>query len=93
MINYLEKTFEIIIKVLKDIFDDWISKEMLVHKLKFSIYVVFLFVIFVLLWKKMVSNMQMDIIKALGIISVLPTSNLKENIDFIKDINRSNLIN
>ncbi len=82
-------TFSLLLKILKN----WIDNEVMIHDLKFSLYIVCLLIIFVLLWKKMVSNMQMDIVKALGILNILPTSHLSSHPDFIKDMNKSSLIN
>ena len=78
---------------LKLIADDWIASNNLAHKLKFSLYVVFLLIIFLILWEKMVTNMKMDIIKALGILNILPTTHLAMNPEFIKEMNISSLIN
>ena len=43
--------------------------------------------------QKRLSNMQMDIIKALGIINILPTSHLALHPEFLADMNKSSLIN
>lgn len=71
----------------------WISNQNLAINIKFSIYVIFLLVIFVYIWERMVTGMKMDIIKALGILNILPTSHLTSNPEFIKDMNKSSLIN
>ncbi len=82
-----------VIETLLGIIEDWVAGHMLTHKLKFSFYIVFLLVIFVILWQKMVTNMKMDIIKALGILNILPTTHLATHPDFIKEMNISSLIN
>lgn len=89
----LEVTFGKTFVGLRKVLNDRISYEMVVHKLKFALYIVFLVAIFVLLWTRMVINMRMDISKALGILNVLPTSHLAANLAFIKEMNRSSLIN
>jgi len=76
-----------------NIINDWQDQNYLIHKLKFSLYIVFLVILFAILWKKMVTNMKMDIIKALGILNILPTTHLAVNPEFIKEMNISSLIN
>ena len=90
---YGEYTFGHIFDVMKKLLHSGVEDEMMIHNLKFSLYVICLLIIFALLWKKMVTNMQMDIIKALGILNILPTSHLGAHPDFIRDMNKSNLIN
>lgn len=91
--KYGKETYVSIYGILQNNNQDWIASETLSINLKFSIYVVLLLAIFVLLWEKMVSSMRMDIIKALGILNILPTSHLSADPEFIKEINISSLIN
>lgn len=91
--EYGEITFGKTFSLLKDILNSWIDTQNMIHDLKFSLYIVCLLIIFILLWKKMVSNMQMDIVKALGILNILPTAHLGAHPDFIRDMNKSSLIN
>ena len=78
---------------LMEVTNDWMNSNASTHKLKFALYIVFLIAIFTVLWRKMVANMKMDIINALGILNILPTSHLATNPQFIKEINTSSLIN
>jgi len=79
--------------LLRSILDKEIKYHKMIMDIKFSIYVVMLLVIFVIIWSKMVNNMQMDIVKALGILNILPTSHLSSNPEFMRDMNQSSLIN
>jgi len=91
--KHLEITFGLSFKVLREILSNWTSYQIMIHKLKFALYIVFLVVIFLILWSRMIVNMRRDIIKALGILNVLPTSHLGANLYFIKEMNHSSLIN
>lgn len=90
---YGKITYASMYSIMGSNYNDWITSSTLVANVKFSIYVAFLLVIFVLLWERIVSGMKMDIIKALGILNILPTSHLAANPDFIKEMNKSSLIN
>lgn len=91
--KYLVPAYELMFDSLVNVLADWTSHQMMIHKLKFALYIVFLVLIFILLWALMANNMRKDIAKALGILNVLPTSHLSANLSFIKEMNRSNLIN
>ena len=73
--------------------EQWIEASLTACSVKFAVYIIFLLIIFVCLWKQMVTNMQMDIIKALGILYILPTRHLRTHVDFIREMNRSSLVN
>ncbi len=90
---YLGNIFSGVVNVFISCQDSWISYNHLACNIKFALYIVFLVIIFTYLWKQMVTNMQMDIIKALGILNILPTHHLRSHPEFIKDMNRSSLIN
>lgn len=90
---YGDYTFDLIFDTFMQLHENWLTNNMLILNVKFSIYIIFLVIIFILLWQKMVSNMQMDIIKALGILNILPTSHLAQHPEFLVDMNKSSLIN
>ncbi len=79
--------------IILDAIGSWSDREMQIHVIKFVIYIIFLVLIFTLMWKKMVSNMKMDIIKALGILNILPTLHFASSPEFIDEINKSSLTN
>jgi len=79
--------------LIMGIASDWANKEAQSHDIKFAFYIIFLFIIFSFLWQKMVANMKMDIIKALGILNILPTLHLASAPEFISEINKSSLTN
>ncbi len=72
--------------------NDLVDTQEMVIKLKFALYIVFLFIIFVILWQKMVTNMKMDIVKTLGILNILPTTHLASSPELLKTLNTSSLI-
>ena len=83
------KTQLIVLSVVKDFTDN----QLRIHNTKFALYIIFLFFIFAFLWRKMVNNMKLDIIKALGVFNILPTLHLASSPEFISEINRSSLTN
>ena len=59
----------------------------------FVLNMMLLILVFMMIWCMMISNLKMEIMKALGILNVLPTSHLISNLQFIKEMNGTNLIN
>ena len=92
-IKYTEYIEDKSIENLNDVLRNWTQNQSQIHNIKFSLYITLLVIVFIFIWKRMVSNMRMDITKALGILNVLPTSHLCTNIAFIKLMNHSNLMN
>lgn len=91
--KYWKTTFQSIYNLFSNLNSDWVDSENLAINLKFAIYVIFLVVIFAFVWQRMVRSMRLDIVKALGILNILPTSHLAANPEFIKEISTSSLIN
>jgi len=89
----MKRVFKEIFAVFLKATKDWTSENMLLYNVKFSLYIIFLMVIFGCLARMMISNMQMDIVKALGILNILPTIHLRTNTTFISEMNRSSIIN
>ncbi len=74
------------------ILTDWLKHYSVILKLKFALYIVFIFILFGLIWAKMASDMRTDIASTVGILGVLPTTYLASNPGFIKDLNASSLV-
>lgn len=92
MFNYVEKqALNGMIDVLMDVVKDRSKSNVFIVNLKFALSIVIFFFLFLLLWQKMVNSMKMNIVNALWLLNILPTSHLATNIEFIKEIQVSSL--
>ncbi len=83
----------LVLNTIADCVNRWTDSISSIHTMIFIIYIIFLFVIFTLMWRKMVSNMKLDIVKALGILNILPTLHFASSPELIAEINKSSLTN
>ena len=93
MFNKVEKlALDEIISVLINVVRDHSEQAMIIFDLKFSLNILVFFFLFLLLWQQMVSSMKRNIINALWLLNILPTSYLAISTDFIKEIQASSLV-
>ena len=83
----LTKSIDILLGIVKDS----IKKNMALVNLKFIFAILSLILLFLIIWRRMANNMKMDIVKALWILNILPTTHLTSNLDFIREIKMSSL--
>ena len=56
------------------------------HDIKFSLFVIFLLLVFIIIWVNMLNSLNTEIFRAKGVFNILPTYVLN-NSKLIKDIN------
>jgi len=93
MFNKVEKlALDEIISVLINVVRDHSEHTMIIFDLKFALSILMFFFLFLLLWQQMVSSMKRNIINALWLLNILPTSYLAISTNFIKEIQVSSLV-
>ena len=90
---YLRNAFNYIETFFKEVIISYFNSIMLIENLFFSLFIILLIILFFLVWVNLLNNLKLDILKAKGVLNLIPTNYLSKDKEFLKSINNSSIFN
>ena len=90
--TYLDLVYDEILSEFIKSCEDYYNRISNLEKIRFGLFCFFLMIVFLIIWLNMLKTLRLDIFRGKGALHIFPTTFLIENKEFLKQMNKTSIL-